>query len=143
MKLKLTAFVPALIAGVLLSSSAVHAQAPSPKMTEEAPGLLKKAKITPEKATATAMAKVPGGVLQTANIEEEDGKLIFSFDIKVKGKSGIEEVAVDAMTGSVLSVEHETPANEAKEAAREKAEKAKAKADSAKAKVKKGTEGSN
>ena len=117
------ASVAKLFAAAMLIAIPAHAQ--STKVTEEKPGLLKRAKITPEKATATALAKVPGGIIQVANIEEEDGKLIFSFDIKVKGKSGIEEVAVDAMNGKVLGVEHETPADEAKEAAKEKAESAK------------------
>ena len=33
------------------------------------------------------------------------------------GKSGVEEVDVSAISGKVLSVEHETPADEKKEAA--------------------------
>ena len=41
---------------------------------------------------------------------------MYSFDIKVPGKSGSEEVVGDAMTGKVLSVEHESPEEEAKEA---------------------------
>jgi hypothetical protein len=61
-------------------------------------------------------------------LEREKGKLIYSYDIKVTRKSGIEEVSVDAMTGKVLSVEHETPAQERKEAAQDaKAARAKAK----------------
>ena len=63
------------------------------------------------------------------------GKLIYSFDIKVAGKSGIEEVAVDAMTGKVLAVKHESPKQEAKEKAADAAkEKAAAKAKPATAK---------
>lgn len=106
---------------------------------EEKPGLLKKATIKPEVATATALAKVPGGKIQSAEIEEEDGKLIYSFDIKVAGKSGIEEVAVDAKTGTA-TVEHETPEDEAKEAKadKEKAAKAAKPASTAKPPVKKG-----
>ena len=109
---------------VVSSASVLSAQAITVK--EEKPGLLKLAKIAPEAATATALAKVPGGKLEKGEIEKEKGKLIYSFDIKVDGKSGIEEVAVDAMTGKVLSVEHESPAAEAKEAAADKAKAAKA-----------------
>ena len=112
------------------------------KVSEEKPGLLKKAKITADAAIATALAKVPGGKVDKAEIENEKGKLIYSFDIKVAGKSGIEEVAVDAMTGAVVGVEHEDAAAEAKEAKADKmkADKIKAdkeKADKAKAKMKK------
>ena len=105
------------------------AQTPQPAIKEETPGLLKKAKITPEIGTATALAKVPKGKLEAREIEIEDGKLIYSFAIKVAGKSGTEEVAVDALTGAVIAVEHETPADEAKEAAADKAKAAKEKAD--------------
>jgi hypothetical protein len=101
------------------------------KVKEEKPGLLKMATISAETAIATAQAKVPKGKIQAAEIEQEDGKLIYSFDIKTAGKSGIDEVNVDAKTGAVLGVDHESPAAEAKEA---KADKAKA--DSAKAKRK-------
>ncbi|WP_206044664.1 PepSY domain-containing protein [Gemmatimonas groenlandica] len=94
---------------------------------EEKAGLLKLAKVTPATATATALTKVPGGKVQSAEIEKEDGKLVYSFDIKVAGKSGIEEVLVDALTGAVVGVEHETPADEAKEAKEDKAKAAKAK----------------
>ncbi len=112
----------------LLAAVPVFAQ--SVTMKEEKPGQLKLAKITPEAATATAQAKVPTGKIETAEIEKEDGKLIYSFALKIAGKTGIEEVAVDAMTGKVLAVEHETPADEAKEAKADMAKAAKAKADS-------------
>ena len=114
----------------LLVGAPLYAQA---TMKEETPGLLKKAKITPEAATATALAKVPNGKVQAAEIEMEKKKLIYAFDIKVDGKKGIEEVAVDAMTGAVIGVEHETPADEAKEAKADKAKADKAKAAAVKA----------
>ena len=47
--------------------------------------------------------------------------MVWSFDIKVAGKSGIEEVQVDALTGDVVNVEHESPKDEAREAAADKA----------------------
>jgi len=112
----------------LLAAGPVFAQPVT--MKEEKPGQLKLAKITPAAATATALAKVPNGKIETAEIEEEDGKLIYSFAIKIAGKSGIEEVAVDAKTGKVLTVEHETPEDEAKEAKADMAKAAKAKTDS-------------
>jgi hypothetical protein len=108
---------------VVSTATALPAQAVTIK--EDKPGMLKLAKITPEAATASALAKVPGGKVDKGEIEKEKGKLIYSFDIKVDGKSGIDEVAVDAITGNVLSVEHESPAAEAKEAAADKAKAAK------------------
>ena len=112
-----------IFAGTMLLAAPLFAQ--NVKVKEEKPGLFKQAKITPDVATATALAKVPGGKIDAAELENEKGKLIYSFDIKVQGKRGIEEVAVDAITGVVLSVEHETPADEAKEARADKAKAAK------------------
>lgn len=79
------------------------------------------AKITETDARATALKEVPGGTIKEGGLEREDGKLIYSFDIAVAGKEGIQEVAIDAITGKVLSNVHETPADEAKEAAEDAA----------------------
>jgi hypothetical protein len=109
---------------IVLTLAAVFAAAPlaaqGVTVKEDKPGLLKKAKITAEAATATAQARVPKGRIVSAEIEEEKGNLIFSFDIKTDGKTGIDEVNVDAITGRVLGVEHETPGAEAKEKVAEK-----------------------
>jgi hypothetical protein len=35
--------------------------------------------------------------------------------VKSKGKSGVDEVQIDALTGAVASVKHESPKDEAKE----------------------------
>jgi len=90
------------------------------EIQEDAPGMAAKAKVPGETARATALAKVPGGEVTEASIEEENGRLVYSFDLKVKGQSGIQEVLVDAMTGAVVSEEHETEGQEAAEAAAEK-----------------------
>ena len=76
----------------------------------------KDAKITSAKARATALKEVPNGRVQSSELERENGKLIYSFDIKVPGKSGVEEVNVDAVTGAMIAHEHETPKMEKKEA---------------------------
>ena len=112
------------VAAVLLALLAVGTtlSAQDVKMKEEKPGLLRKAKITAEAATASAKAAVPKGKIASAEIEEEDGKLIYTFDMKTAGKKGTDEVNVDAMTGKV-TVAHETPADEKAEAAKEKKEK--------------------
>jgi uncharacterized membrane protein YkoI len=107
-----------------IGASSLSAQGAKVTVKEEKPGLLKRAKVTPDAATATAQAMLPNAKLQSAEIEEENGKLQFSFDFKTAGKSGIDEVNVDALTGKVIGgVEHESPATEKKEAAAEKASK--------------------
>lgn len=101
------------------------------KVKEETPGLLAKVKITVAAATAAAQAKVPKGKVASIEVEKEKGKLIYSFDFKTEGKSGVDEVSVDAMTGKVGAVEHEDAAAEKKEADADKAKAAKAAAKSA------------
>jgi len=103
--------------GMVAMLMAASAYGKGVTMKEERPGLLKRAKITAVVATTTAQSRVPNGKIVSAEIEEEKGKLIYSFDIKTEGKSGIDEVNVDAMDGTVLSVQHETPKDEAKEKA--------------------------
>ncbi|MDB5937319.1 MAG: PepSY domain protein [Massilia sp.] len=85
--------------------------------------LLKEAKVSEATARATALAQVPNGKVKSGEIERENGKLIYSFDITVPGKTGIEEVNVNAIDGSVVAHEHETPKSEKKEAAAEAKEK--------------------
>lgn len=84
--------------------------------------LAAQAKITKAAATTTALAKVPGGVVKSVELEREHGKLIYSFDITVAGKSGVDEVQVNAIDGSVVSVVHENAKAEKKEAQAEKSE---------------------
>ncbi|HEY0554796.1 MAG TPA: PepSY domain-containing protein [Thermoanaerobaculia bacterium] len=82
-------------------------------------GLAKDAKITLDAARATALAKVPNGTVRSEELEKEHGKLIYSFDIAVPGKTGIEEVNVSAVTGKVINKHHESAKDEKKEAAKE------------------------
>jgi Peptidase propeptide and YPEB domain len=85
--------------------------------------LLAKAKVTKEEAQKTALEKVPGGTIKEGELEEENGKLIWSFDVAKEGTKNITEVNIDAMTGAVIAVDVETPKDEAKEAKEEAKEK--------------------
>jgi len=105
----------ALVAVTFVAASQVLAQGSYKKEIPDA--LAKKAKVTEDVAAKAAMARVPKGEIQTVELEEEKGKLIYSYDIKVAGKTGIDEVGVSAITGKVVAFAHETPADEKKEAA--------------------------
>jgi len=86
--------------------------------TDSAPmvsSLSDSAKVDSATARRTALAKVPHGKIVSEELEQENGRLVYSFDIKGSAP-GIEEVQVDAHDGSVVSIEHESPAQEAKEA---------------------------
>ena len=94
-----------LSAALLLTGSAIFAAQQKPK-------------ISMTKAREIALKRVPGGKIQSEELENEKGKLIYSFDIKTN-KPGVTEVNVDAMTGKLIDVVHETPAKEAAEKKRE------------------------
>jgi uncharacterized membrane protein YkoI len=78
--------------------------------------LMAEAKVTEAQATATALAKVPHGIVKSSELEKEHGRLIWSFDVARPSAKGITEIQVDAKTGKIVSVKKETPAQEAKEA---------------------------
>ena len=113
----------ATLALVALAASA-GAQAPpkgaahpaAHKKVETQAELQKEAKMTMADARALAQKTVPNGKIASGEIEREGGKLIYSFDMKVPGKSGIDEVNIDAMTSTLVSNQHETPKDEKAEA---------------------------
>ena len=112
--------ISAFILAASVAASGATAQTPKPNSQA---ALRREAKISLAAATKTALALVAGGKVRSSELEREKGKLIYSFDIKVAGKTGIEEVNVDAMTGTVVAHEHETPKAEKKEAVQESREK--------------------
>ncbi len=97
----------ALAAAVIVTVQGAAAQRPKPKVSKDS-------------AQAIALAAVPKGTVAAGEYEHEKGRWIWSFELKVPGKSGIEEVNVDAMTGKIVSREHESPKAEAREAKAEK-----------------------
>jgi len=97
---------------------ALSASAASKK--ESQASLQKEAKITMTQAEKAALAK-EAGKIQEKELEREKGRLIYSFDIKMK--DGVHEVNVDAVTGEIVEDTVESPAAEAKEKAADKKEK--------------------
>jgi uncharacterized membrane protein YkoI len=93
------------------------------KKEESQATLQKEAKISEATARATALKEVPNGTVKSSELEREHGKLIYSYDITVPGKAGIDEVNVNAIDGSVVAKQHETPKSEKKEAVQEAKEK--------------------
>lgn len=117
-----TSLVVRIAAAVTVStlvSSLGLAQVAAP-VKEESPGLLARAKVSPDSARRIAMSRVPTGTIKSAEIEVENRVLVYSFDIAVPRRSGIEEVLVNAMTGAVVSQEHEGPKAEAAERAQDR-----------------------
>jgi N-methylhydantoinase A/oxoprolinase/acetone carboxylase beta subunit len=108
--------IRAMVAGFLAVGLCLvaGAQNQTPKKSKIPAALKKDAKISVEEARATALKKVPGEI-QEEELEKEHGKLVYSFDIRATGQKDITEVQVSAIDGSIVSVEKETAASEAKE----------------------------
>ncbi len=85
--------------------------------------LLKQARVTKHQAKRIALARVRHGTIKSAELEKENGMLIWSFDIAQPGRKHITEVWVDATTGKITAVDVETRIGEKKEAAEDKAKK--------------------
>jgi uncharacterized membrane protein YkoI len=97
---------------IALTASSALAQAGYKKELPDS--LARRATVTESVAAATAQARVPKGKIQAVELEREKGRLIYSYVIKTAGKRGVDEVNVDAMTGKVVSLEHETPSPDKK-----------------------------
>ncbi|MBV9901120.1 MAG: PepSY domain-containing protein [Alphaproteobacteria bacterium] len=106
--MKLFAAASAAIAIALLATGA-PAKTPQPRISMQA-------------ARAKALAYVPKGQIRSGELETERGRLIYSFDIQVPGRSGVEEVQISALDGSLISRKHESAAAESREAKSEPTE---------------------
>ncbi|HEY5062173.1 MAG TPA: PepSY domain-containing protein [Gemmatimonadaceae bacterium] len=103
------------LAGLVIAAAAAPAQTTYKRDVPDS--LVRKTKIPEASAVAKAKARIPNGTIDALELENENGKLLWSFDFKVPGKTGIDEVNVNALTGAVGKVVHESPAAEKKEAA--------------------------
>ena len=61
--------------------------------------LLAQTHVSQADASATALSKVPAGTITGTELEEEKGKLIWSFDIAKASSKEITEIQVDAKSG--------------------------------------------
>lgn len=95
------------------------------KVKKPSAKLARQAKITMAQARTTAQNAVAGGRIEEAELEKENGKLVYSFDIRNE-KGTITEVQVDASDGAIVSREEESKQDEAREK-REDAKRAKKK----------------
>jgi uncharacterized membrane protein YkoI len=70
-------------------------------LEEDSPGLLGRTRVTDANARVIALRRVPGGRVVEAELEEERGRLVYSYEIRLAdGRSSVE---IDARTGAVLT----------------------------------------
>ena len=112
MKIKMivcSALAAALLAGCCTEKNeAKHKEAKQAKLMAEA-------KVSKDIAQQTALAKVPNGTVKESELEKENGKLQWSFDVATPDSKDITEVNVNAVTGEVISVEKESAGEKAKD----------------------------
>lgn len=103
-----------IVAGtVLLALAAVAGAAPPVSYERDVPdALAKDVKVSEEAACKAAVARVGGGEVVSLELEREHGKLLYSVDVKLAGKPGVEEVEINAIDGNVIGVEHEADDDE-------------------------------
>ena len=111
-----------LVIGTFVAVGSAGAQSMHPMPKSDVPAALaREAKISLDSARVIAKAQLPKAMVASEELERENGKLIYSFDMKTAGKSGIDEVNVNAMNGALVGkIGHESAKSEAKEAAAEK-----------------------
>lgn len=107
----------ALAAALLVAGTPLMAQETArPSYQRDVPAsLAKEARISEDSARTIAAARVPRGTLRALELERERGQLIYSMELTVPGKTGAEEVNVDAHSGAILDVEHESAKQEQQE----------------------------
>ena len=109
------------ISALLTGGSLVMAKSMGQEKAANEAKLARQAKITKERAQEIALKRAPGKV-ESAELEKEHGKLVYSFDIR-NAKGTIEEVQVSAINGKIVRVEHENRKQEATEKRKETREK--------------------
>ena len=73
--------------------------------------LINQAKVKRNEAQRMALKQAPQGTIKSAEIENERGKLVWSFDISTPGPRDITEGLVDANNGAILSVARKPRSN--------------------------------
>jgi uncharacterized membrane protein YkoI len=102
-----------LVAAVAIGSACSHPGA-STTMTIP-PELATQATVSPDSALSIAVRDLQSPEMLSGELEEESGRLVYSFDLRVPGRSGVEEIQVDARNGDVVLRQHETDQAEAQE----------------------------
>jgi uncharacterized membrane protein YkoI len=113
---KKTLLASAMMIPIVASAANLNCSIKASKVTKTA-DVQAMAKISADDAKKAALGavNVAGATIAKGELEVEDGCLVYSYDVKVPGKSGAQEVYVDAGNGKVIKSVHETTAKEAVE----------------------------
>lgn len=101
-----------------------------PARIEIKPGTEGRARISPNRAKAIALARVPGQIAG-GELHQEDGQLVYDIKVLPEKKKTYSKVVIDARTGAVISVKQYGGVRGAVGYARESASRKRNKADAA------------
>lgn len=119
-RLAITCAAVILVGATLPAVAATHCSIHPPKGASDVklPSMAKISKAQAEQYARARLRHLGSISTSSAELEAEHDCLIWSFDMKVRGKSGVQEVNIDAGNGKVLNVHHESAGAEASESGR-------------------------
>ena len=74
-------------------------------LEEDSPGLLAQATITDAAARAVALERFPNGQIVDAEIDEDDGRVMYKYQLRLASERRGVDVDIDAKTGAIVAVE--------------------------------------
>jgi hypothetical protein len=101
-----------------------------PARIEIKPGTEGRARISPNRAKAIALARVPGQIAG-GELHQDDGQLVYDIKVLPEKKKTYSKVVIDARTGAVISVKQYGGVRGAVGYVRESASRKRNKADAA------------
>lgn len=115
------ALLATLAAAPLVAAPKLDCSIRPPKGTAKAdlPKLAKVGQADAQKAALASKGVPAGASVAESELEVESGCLVWSFDLKLPDKAGVQEVMIDAGNLKVLSSAHESPKKEAAEKAKD------------------------
>jgi uncharacterized membrane protein YkoI len=85
------------------SGTVARVAADEPARIEIKAGTRGRARISPDRAKAIALARVPGQIAG-GELHDEDGRLVYDIKVLPEKKKTYSKVVIDARTGAILSV---------------------------------------
>lgn len=92
-------------AGGALEAEAPHLPAAPPDgvaLLFDDEALLERIRVSDGEARFIARRDVPGGRIVRAELTEEEGRLVYAYDLEVDGAPGVARVVVDALNARVV-----------------------------------------
>ncbi len=74
-------------------------------LEEDSPGLLAQATISDAAARAVALERFPGGQIVDADIDQDDGRVVYKYELRVANDRHRVDVDIDAKTGAIVAVD--------------------------------------